>query len=128
MTSSSKLRKTAGILLLIFLVALLAALTAVRIQGTRTTEAVPAEGNGAPRAEEEEMPDPSEVLPTTEPTLEPTPESTPEPSPDPIARPLREVSLCTDNLDETLFSPAEQRGTVEVVQYKTHDYPSGLYV
>ena len=50
MTSSSKLRKIAGALLLVFLVLLLAALTAVRIQRTGTAEESPPEGAGTPTA------------------------------------------------------------------------------
>ena len=124
MTSSSKRRKIAGVLLLVFLVILLAALTAVRIQRTRMAEESPPEGSGSPPAAEETPASP-EALSTPEPTVQPTPEPIPEPTPEPTLAPLREVSLCTENLDEDLFSPAEKRGTVEVVQYKTRDYQSG---
>lgn len=125
MTSSSKRRKIAGVLLLVFLVLLLAALTAVRIQRTRTAEESPPEGSETPPAAAEETPASPEAVSAPESTPKPTPEPTREPTPEPTLPPLREVSLCTDNLDEDLFSPAEKRGTVEVVQYKTHDYQSG---
>ena len=72
MTSSSKLRKIAGALLLVFLVLLLAALTAVRIQRTRTAEESPPEGTGTPTAAAEEAPASPEAVSAPETTPEPT--------------------------------------------------------
>ena len=48
------------------------------------------------------------------PAPEPMPAPTPTPTPTP--RPLRELALCEDNLDESLFQPAKEQGTVELVQ------------
>lgn len=61
--------------------------------------------------------DVSEVSPA------PTPQPTPSPTPTP--RPLREISICEDNLDESILQPAKEQGTVELVQYMTRDRVSG---
>lgn len=50
---------------------------------------------------------------------------TPTPSPIPTPRPLRELSICEDNLDESLFREATEKGRVELVQYRSEDRVSG---
>ena len=52
-----------------------------------------------------------------------SPEASPVPTGTP--QPLRELSICEDNLDESLFLPASKKGRVELVQYLTEDHVSG---
>ena len=49
------------------------------------------------------------------PAQSPSPSSavTPAPAPMPASHPLRAISICEDNLDESLFEPAQEKGIVE---------------
>ncbi len=51
--------------------------------------------------------------------------SAPPPTPEAAPRPLRELSICEDNLDPALFEPAWEQGRVELVQYQSKDRVSG---
>ena len=126
-----------GVMLLL-LVCVLGMLTAARIRLTRDApdavfpeeesnsnilsgDAVP---EGLPDADA--VPDFSTVQPSIS-VVEPTQEAAALPSsvPSPEPRPLREIAICEDNLDESLFLPAAEKGSVELVQYLTEDYVSG---
>ena len=104
--------------ILILLLVVLGVLVAGRIRTARTVtglrtdaeQAVPAAVS--PSGTEDEAPAAS-------------PEPTPEPTPSPTPRPLRELTLCEDNLDQSLFEQAKEHGSVELVQYMTEDRVSG---
>ncbi len=104
---------------LLLLFAVLGVLVAGRIRTARTVT--------APRPEDAQAKAPAAAGLNPEAdaeaaVTEPTPEPTPTPAPTP--HPLREISICEDNLDESLFQPAKEQGTVELVQYLTHDHVS----
>ena len=108
---------------LFLLIAVLGVLVAGRIRTARTVTAprpedVQAEASAANGS------DIQADAETAAPSFKPDPMPAPTPTPAPTPRPLRELAICEDNLDESLFRPAKEQGTVELVQYLTHDHVS----
>lgn len=114
-------------LILILLIFALGALTAQRIRAARLS-ATPAEPvsiapSELPAPPDTVLPDPYDEIENTAGDADSGTESDSDPVS--VLRPLRELSICEDNLDLSLFEPAQQKGTVELVQYVTHDLVSG---
>ena len=117
-------------LILLVLTAVLGTLTARRVRAERQSS--PSAGTAA--AAEKRAGDDTMLTEAAQPAEEipgagrPEPAEAalaPSPSPSPTPIPLRELSICEDNLDLSLFEPAQHKGTVELVQYATHDLVSG---
>ena len=106
--------------ILILLLVVLSVLVAGRIRTARTVTGLRTDAEQAVPADISAS-DPEDETPAA--SHEPTPAPTPSPTPTP--RPLRELTLCEDNLDRSLFEPAKEQGTVELVQYLTEDRVSG---
>ena len=107
---------------LLMLIAVLGVLVAGRIRTARTVTTPLQEEVQAETAASAGL-NPEVEAGAASPAPETTPSPTPTPTPTP--RPLRELAICEDNLDRSLFEPAKEQGTVELVQYMTEDRVSG---
>ncbi len=111
-------------IVLILLASALVSLIIIRIRPSFSS-GVPSGTSEPASAEVSPVPSPLPASAKPLPSALPSPAAPPLPSPSPTPRPLREVSLCEDNLDESLFLPAKEKGTVSLVQYLTEDRVSG---